>query len=81
MSADRFTRPFANAPMPVEAECFEAHCQGREIVDCPHFNQRIRTAVQEAFRQHGPEHERMCDWWRCTEEPWKSLTDALGVWL
>lgn len=36
-----------------------------------------RAALQRVFKEHGPERERLTDWWRCQEEPWRSIATAL----
>jgi len=39
--------------------------------------ERIDGGVQQVFHRLGPVAERNCDWFKCMEEPWKSLADVL----
>lgn len=64
----------------VYAYCDEDHCDDLDVESCPHLTKSIadRPAIQAVFEQHGPPSERLCDWFRSTEEPWFSLSRALG---
>lgn len=33
--------------------------------------------LQAVFRRHGPVGERLCDWRKCTVEPWFTLAEAV----
>lgn len=33
--------------------------------------------IQRVFSEHGPERDRLTDWWRCQEQPWASLAEIL----
>lgn len=37
----------------------------------------IDALVQDVFAEHGPEAERLCEWRKSLEEPWRSLARVL----
>lgn len=64
----------------VDVECDALHCEDGDCPACPdeHVDD-FERAIAAAFREHGPADERLCDWRKCMEEPWRSIAKAAGV--
>lgn len=44
------------------------------------INHNQNESLQRLFNDHGPAGERfICDWWRCQEQPWRGIADALAA--
>lgn len=61
----------------VEVTCEDLHCDECAVCKSSEANQlefeSASEALQQAFNEVGPARDRLTDWQKCDQEPWRTI--------